>query len=971
MSTTEQILKFVLMGDDQTGTAFSGVAGKVEGVIKQLGQMKSPADAAKLAIGGIATAVGTGAVANFAKSAVSNFEDTAKAAKTLSRQTGMSVDDASRLSYALQRTGVDSAASGTALKTFSKNLSGNSDAFKSLGVATKDAQGNTLSMNQILEATADKFKSMPDGPAKTAEAVALFGKQGTAMIPILNKGSAGIAELEQNSDKYGLTISGPMSASVMKATQNQKDWSDATKGLSVQFGASLLPILTNAAGFVTQHVIPAITSATGLIERHQGAVAVLLPVITGLAGVMGVVASATKIATLAREAHTVATTIGAGASKAFAAGQWLVNAAMSANPIMLVVLAVAALAAGFIAAYQHSQTFRNIVNGAVNDVKQVVESVVNWFKNTAVTDAVTGVKKVTDAVTGVRDWISARITDIKNAGKDVGDFFTKDVPGFFSAGKDKVTGIASDLANGVKNKAQDMANGVVSHVTDMSNNASSGVQNMHDRATNITNSMANGVVGFLSGMGINAGGTVGAMRDDVLRIINALSAGAQDIIRIFRDIFTGNWSDLRSTVGGIASGLKDDVVNAFHNLATGAGNAWNDLKDLASKPVSFVVNTVAAGIVGAYNKIATKFGADAADMPHVDFAAGGVLPGYTPGQDVHSFISPTGMRLNLSGGEAIMRPEFTRAMGSGWVQDMNRLAATRGPSGVQEAMGFAGGGILGTIGSVASSITSKVASTVSNVASAVSDFVKDPEAFLLNAVSGFEDALGGSSFGEMIEAVPKKIVSSIGDWVKKHLSASAAAGSTGNVESWRPTIIAALAANGEPTSDDYVNAWLRQVQTESGGNAAAIQGDIGDVNNASGDLAKGLLQVISATFAAYSLPGHGDIFNGQDNADAAVNYWKHAYNGDISVIGAGHGYAAGTPNALSGVALVGENGPELVYLSGHQRITPNTRALTTTSSPTQQVTKTVEMPVTINEATDPEFLTELLASKMQLAMAGV
>lgn len=971
MSTTEQILKFVLMGDDQTATAFSGVAGKVEGVIKQLGQMKSPADAAKLAIGGIATAVGTGAVANFAKSAVSNFEDTAKAAKTLSLQTGMSVDDASRLSYALQRTGVDSAASGTALKTFSKNLSGNSDAFKSLGVATKDAQGNTLSMNQILEATADKFKSMPDGPEKTAEAVALFGKQGTAMIPILNKGSAGIAELEANSDKYGLTISGPMAASVTKATQNQKDWSDATKGLSVQFGASLLPVLTQAAGFVTQHVIPAITSATGLIERHQGAVAVLLPVITGLVGVMGVVVSATKLATLAGEAHTVATTIGAGASKAFAAGQWLVNAAMSANPIMLVVLAVAALAAGFILAYQHSKTFRDIVNGAVNDVKQVVESVVNWFKNTAVPGAQAGIKVVTDAVTAVRDWISARITDIKNAGQDVGNFFTHDVPGFFSSAKDKMTGIASDMANGVKNKAQEMREGVTQHVTGMADQASSGVQSMHDRATNITNAMASGVVGLLSGMGINAGGVVGGMRDDVLRIIDALSTGAQDVIRIFKDIFTGNWSDLRSTISGIASGLKDDVVNAFHNLATGAGDAWNELRDLASKPVSFVVNTVAAGIVNAYNGIATKFGADAANVPHVDFAAGGVLPGHTPGNDVYSFIHPlSGMKLNLSGGEAIMRPEFTDAVGPGWVQTMNQLAATRGTSGVQEAMGFAGGGVLGAIGSVASKVTSTVANTVSDVASALGDFVKDPEAFLLKSVAGFEDALGGSSFGQMIEAVPKKIVSSIGDWVKKHLSASAAAGSTGNVESWRPTIIAALAANGEPTSDDYVNAWLRQVQTESGGNAAAIQGDIGDVNNASGDLAKGLLQVISATFAAYSLPGHGDIFNGQDNADAAVNYWKHAYNGDISVIGAGHGYAAGTPNALSGVALVGENGPELVYLSGHQRVAPNTRALTG-ATPAQQVTKTVEMPVTINEATDPEFLTELLASKMQLAMAGV
>ena len=34
------------------------------------------------------------------------------------------------------------------------------------------------------------------------------------------------------------------------------------------------------------------------------------------------------------------------------------------------------------------------------------------------------------------------------------------------------------------------------------------------------------------------------------------------------------------------------------------------------------MNTVVAGIVNAYNKVASKFGADQADVPHVDFAAG-------------------------------------------------------------------------------------------------------------------------------------------------------------------------------------------------------------------------------------------------------------------------------------------------------------------------------------------------------------
>ena len=64
------------------------------------------------------------------------------------------------------------------------------------------------------------------------------------------------------------------------------------------------------------------------------------------------------------------------------------------------------------------------------------------------------------------------------------------------------------------------------------------------------------------------------------------------------------------------------------------------------------------------------------------YARGGVLPGFTPGRDVHDFVSPTGGALRLSGGEAIMRPEWTRAVGgAGAINSMNR-AAMRGGSGV-------------------------------------------------------------------------------------------------------------------------------------------------------------------------------------------------------------------------------------------------------------------------------------------------
>ena len=62
-----------------------------------------------------------------------------------------------------------------------------------------------------------------------------------------------------------------------------------------------------------------------------------------------------------------------------AAAQWVLNAAMNANPIGLVVVAIAALVAGLVVAYQKSETFRNIVNAAFCVVKNVMKGVLDWI----------------------------------------------------------------------------------------------------------------------------------------------------------------------------------------------------------------------------------------------------------------------------------------------------------------------------------------------------------------------------------------------------------------------------------------------------------------------------------------------------------------------------------------------------------------------------------------------------------------
>ena len=82
-------------------------------------------------------------------------------------------------------------------------------------------------------------------------------------------------------------------------------------------------------------------------------------------------------------AYAAASGVVRAATLAWIGVQWLLNAALNANPIGIAVVAIAALVGGIILAYKKSETFRNIVHAVWNGIKTAVSATVNWFTQTA------------------------------------------------------------------------------------------------------------------------------------------------------------------------------------------------------------------------------------------------------------------------------------------------------------------------------------------------------------------------------------------------------------------------------------------------------------------------------------------------------------------------------------------------------------------------------------------------------------
>jgi len=132
-------------------------------------------------------------------------------------------------------------------------------------------------------------------------------------------------------------------------------------------GSKLLGWLTGLPG--------AVRDANNWLKKHAD----ILKTLGVFLGTLLVGFVAYKVAMFAIEAPTIA----------LAAAQWLLNAALTANPIGVVIVALAAFAAGLYYAWNHSRTFRDIVTGAFGAVKDAV----NWF-GTAVSDVWTAIQPI-------------------------------------------------------------------------------------------------------------------------------------------------------------------------------------------------------------------------------------------------------------------------------------------------------------------------------------------------------------------------------------------------------------------------------------------------------------------------------------------------------------------------------------------------------------------------------------------------
>jgi hypothetical protein len=174
-----------------------------------------------------------------------DLADSTMELEKMSLKTGMPIDRLQELSHVAAAADMDIGQMQVGFNFLSRAMENNSDVFKKAGIAFTDIHGKMLPLNTVLMNVADKFKSMPDGPEKAAMAIELFGRSGTALIPILNRGSEGITELSGEAHKMGLVMDEESTQATLTLKGHIQELHETSRGYSTMIGELFVPALNN------------------------------------------------------------------------------------------------------------------------------------------------------------------------------------------------------------------------------------------------------------------------------------------------------------------------------------------------------------------------------------------------------------------------------------------------------------------------------------------------------------------------------------------------------------------------------------------------------------------------------------------------------------------------------------------------------------------------------------------------------
>ena len=228
-----------------------------------------------MGLGATMATIGAGIKAAF------NFASVGDSLAKMSTRLHTNTEFLSEMGHVAKMTGADLGTMESALSSMQSNALAGDDTFARLGLDTR-----VLSFQPVekqFDMVIDRLGGIRNEAILAAMATKIFGGAGSALLPMLKEGSAGIAAMRQEARDLGVAMSGEQAQAAVEMTSAWNRVKQALSGAATTLGSALAPALTE----IFNKIAPVVSGVTDWIKDNKELIVTIAKWSAVLAGVSG------------------------------------------------------------------------------------------------------------------------------------------------------------------------------------------------------------------------------------------------------------------------------------------------------------------------------------------------------------------------------------------------------------------------------------------------------------------------------------------------------------------------------------------------------------------------------------------------------------------------------------------------------------------------------------------------------------
>lgn len=417
-------------------------------------------------------------------------------------------------------------------------------------------------------------------------------------------GKAGLTLLSGGADEFNNAVKGMNDSTgatsealgkLETPSQKAKVAVNQLKNAGITLGTTALSALSPLIDKVASAVQKLTTWFSNLSPGVQQIILIVLALVTALGPVLIIIGKViSSVGTILTFAPKIVTAI-KGIGTAFKA----LGAFMSANLLGVIIVALTALVAGLIYAYNHSEKFREIVNNAFAKVKEVVGTIVDALVTFFTETIPTALGSMIEWFKSIPEKISSAISTVVSVVSEVFNSVKTTVTTILNA----ILSVVNTVWNGVKTAIQIVVNAIHTVISTVFNIIKTVITTYVNAWKTVITTVWNAIKTVITTV-------VNGIKTVITTVFNAIKTVITTIVNGIKTTVTTVWNGIKSVITTVINGIKSTVTSVWNGIKSNTTSVWNGIKSGISSiingiksTVSSVVNGIKSTVSGAWNGI--------------------------------------------------------------------------------------------------------------------------------------------------------------------------------------------------------------------------------------------------------------------------------------------------------------------------------------------------------------------------------